>query len=272
MEKAERKEFGRVRPPAQAGQFYPANPEHLRSEVLAMLADAKGDGGIAPKAIIAPHAGYIYSGPVAASAYVRLKPARDVIRRIVLVGPSHFSLFEGLAAPAADAFATPLGTIPLDKDAITRASAMPQVCVSDSIHRAEHSLEVHLPFLQLVLSDFKLVPLLVGCADEQQVGEVIDALWGGPETRVVVSSDLSHYYDYASATATDRKTARAIESLRGDLLTEESACGREAIRGLLYVARKRGLVCRLVDLRNSGDTAGSRDKVVGYGAFVFEPG
>lgn len=268
---AQNKQFGKVRPPAHAGQFYPANPERLRSEVLAMLADAKTDGGPPPKAIIAPHAGYIYSGPIAASAYARLKPVRDIVRRVVLVGPSHYMWFEGLVAPAAEAFATPLGTVPVDKELISKATTMPQVSIVDHAHAREHSLEVQLPFLQLVLSNFSIAPLLVGHASEQQVGEVIDALWDGPETCVVVSSDLSHYHNYRTAVDMDRQTAEAIKSLRSDLLTEESACGREPIRGLLYVARKRGMVCQIVDLRNSGDTAGPRDRVVGYGAFVFEP-
>lgn len=271
MEQASKTDVRRVRPPAHADRFYPADPDRLRSSVLEMLAQAKSNGGPAPKALIAPHAGYIYSGPIAASAYARLKPARNAIRRVVLVGPSHFSLFEGLAAPATEAFETPLGFVPLDREAIATASAMPQVCISEKIHEPEHSLEVHLPFLQTVLSDFALVPLLVGHADEKRVGEVINALWGGQETCIVISSDLSHYLDYATATARDRQTARAIESLRGDLLDDQSACGREAIKGLLYVARRRRLQCRTVDLRNSGDTAGPRDRVVGYGAFLFEP-
>jgi len=263
-------DFQRVRPAAHAGRFYPAHPDHLKSEVCAMLASARCNGDPPPKAIIAPHAGYIYSGPIAASAYARLVGARDLLRRIVLIGPSHFSLFDGLASAGAEAFATPLGLVPLDLAAVAQVTALPHVCVSDPIHRSEHSLEVHLPFLQTVLYDFLLVPLLVGHASDQQVGEVIDALWGGPETCIVVSSDLSHYHDYRTASDLDRKTAHAIESLRGDLLDEESACGREAIKGLLYVARQRGLRCRTVDLRNSGDTAGSRDRVVGYGAFCFE--
>lgn len=263
---------GTLRPAAHAGRFYPEDPGELRREVNALLAAAGQPKGPVPKALIAPHAGYCYSGPIAASAYAELAPHREVVRRVVLLGPSHFARFRGVAASGMGAFATPLGRVPLDQAAIQRISALPGVHIADGPHAPEHCLEVHLPFLQTVLSDFQLVPLLVGEADEEEVGHVIEALWGGTETRVVVSSDLSHYHDSATARALDEVTARAIETLRGEALDGNDACGFEPIRGLLYVARHRGLRCQRLDLRNSGDTAGSFQRVVGYGAFtVLEP-
>lgn len=258
-----------VRNPAVAGLFYPGDPRELR----ALLADYLGSvrpGGPVPKAIIVPHAGYIYSGPIAASAYARLKPARGTITRVVLLGPAHRVGFEGLALSGADYFVTPLGQIPVDRAALDKVSALPQVHRLDAAHAQEHSLEVHLPFLQEVLGDFTLVPLVVGDAGPEQVGAVLDLLWGGPETLIVISSDLSHYHDYATAQRLDRATSQAIEALRPQDIGSDQACGRHPVNGLLHVARARGLHAHTIDLRNSGDTAGTRDQVVGYGAYVFE--
>ena len=235
-----------------------------------LLASAKTPDGPAPKAIIAPHAGYDYSGPVAASAYARLQPARDTIKRVVLIGPAHYAEFAGLATSSADAFSTPLGLVAVDKNAIAQLRLLPQLKVFDQAHEPEHCLEVHLPFLQTVLDGFALVPLLVGDADDEGVAEMLAALWDGPETCIVVSSDLSHYHDYQTARATDWATSQIIEGLRGECLDAEQACGYRPIRGLLHLARRRGLRSRNVDLRNSGDTSGRRDQVVGYGAFTFE--
>jgi len=247
--------------------FYPAEPRALRG-MLAQYLDAAGVGGGVPKALIAPHAGYIYSGPVAASAYALLKPARGVVRRVVLLGPAHRVGFTGLALPSSDFFATPLGDIPIDKEAIAGLQALPQVRVFDAAHALEHSLEVHLPFLQEVLGEFSLVPLVVGDASAEEVGKVLEYLWGGPETLIVISSDLSHYHDYRTAKQLDAATSRAIESLRYEEIDFEGACGRIPVSGLLWLARKRGLSVRTLDLRNSGDTAGSRSQVVGYGAYA----
>jgi AmmeMemoRadiSam system protein B len=261
----------RVRPPAVAGQFYPDRPAELRRTIERFFNGVQPDEAAAPKAIIAPHAGYDYSGPIAASAHARFAPARDVIRRVVLIGPSHHAAFPGLAASGCEAFATPLGLVPVDLEVIRQICSLPQVAILDGAHVHEHSLEVQLPFLQVVLTDFKIVPLVVGEATEQQVAGVIDVLWAGPETRFVISSDLSHYHDYADAQELDSLTSRAIEQLRPQDIAEEHACGRIPIRGLLHSARRHGLRARLVDLRNSGDTAGPRHEVVGYGAFVFQP-
>lgn len=261
-----------VRQAAVAGRFYPRDPEELRRLITGFLASVPPSTEPAPKALIAPHAGYVYSGPIAASAYAQLSPAREVIKRIVLLGPSHFVALEGLAASSAEAFATPLGEVPVDTAAVSSLRALPQVRVLDEAHAQEHALEVHLPFLQVVLGSFSVVPLVVGDASPGQVSEVLDALWGGAETRLVVSSDLSHYLDYPAARQLDGATADAIEALAAERIGESQACGRMPIRGLLQAARARGLRARTIDLRNSGDTAGPRDQVVGYGAFAFDEG
>lgn len=258
-----------ARKPAVAGLFYPANPDELR-RMLGEYIDAARSGGGAPKALIAPHAGYIYSGPVAASGYVRLKRVRGKISRVVLLGPAHRVGFEGLALHSADVFTTPLGDVPIDKDAIALIRNLSQVQVLDAAHAQEHSLEVHLPFLQETLGAFKLLPLLVGDAKAPDVAAVLEKLWGGAETLIVISSDLSHYHDYASAQRLDRATSQAIEQLRYEDIGYDDACGRNPVNGLLYLARKRGLTAKTVDLRNSGDTAGPRHQVVGYGAYVLE--
>jgi hypothetical protein len=226
--------------------------------------------GTVPKAIIVPHAGYIYSGPIAASAYARIQPARGRITRVVLLGPAHRVGFHGLALSSADCFQTPLGRITVDQEAVKKISGLPQVQVMDAAHMQEHSLEVHLPFLQEVLGEFSLVPLVVGDAEPSEVAEVLEALWGGPETLIVISSDLSHYHDYKTAQRLDRATSEAIEQLRLEDIQYDHACGRNPVSGLLQVARQRGLKAKTIDLRNSGDTAGTPDRVVGYGAYIFE--
>ncbi len=260
----------KVRQPAVAGRFYPADPDELRDLINALLGQVPAATGPTPKALIAPHAGYIYSGPIAASAYAQFIPARDTIERVVLLGPSHYVVMDGLATASAEAFATPLGVVPVDMEAIRQVRSMPQVRELDEAHAHEHSLEVQLPFLQSVLGGFALVPLTVGEAEPEEIAEVLDALWGGPETRLVISSDLSHYHDLQTAQRLDSATAKAIEALKPAAIGEERACGRIPIRGLLQTARRRGLRARTLDLRTSGDTAGPRDQVVGYGAFVFE--
>jgi len=270
MSRMFRRQSGGIRPAAVAGRFYPADPAELRRMIENFLREVKAPSGPVPKAVIAPHAGYIYSGPIAASAYSQLAPARDTIKRIVLLGPSHYEMFDGLAATGVTAFATPLGQVPVDTAAITDlCSRLPQVSVRDEVHADEHALEVQLPFLQVVLADFKIIPLLVGEVSDGEVAAVIEVLWGGDETRIVISSDLSHYHDYATAQATDSETARIIESLNAKKLRGDLACGCRPICGLLNAAKEQGMRCRAVDLRNSGDTSGDRDRVVGYGAFVF---
>lgn len=254
-----------VRDAAVAGMFYPANPRELAAEVNGLL-DRNRTPGAAPKAVIAPHAGYMYSGPVAASVYSRLCGAR--IERVVLVGPSHRVAFRGVAVPEADAFETPLGRVELDAEGLSTVLALPAVSRRADAHLAEHSLEVHLPFLQVALGAFRLIPLVVGMASTDDVAAAVDAVWGGPETLIVVSSDLSHYHPYDHATAIDAETCSAIRELRGGLGPDQ-ACGCVGINALLALARRRGLAIEEVDRRNSGDTAGSRDQVVGYVSYAL---
>lgn len=274
-----------TRPAAVAGMFYPGAADILAHDVATLLATAdtvapappKGEAAVtpdfpAPKALIAPHAGYVYSGPIAASAYALLAPYAATIKRVVLLGPCHRVALRGLAVPHAAAFGTPLGNVPLDQAAIATALKLPQVIRHDAAHTDEHSLEVQLPFLQSVLQDFSLVPFAVGYATADEVAAVLELLWGGPETLIVVSSDLSHYHPYADAQRRDRSTADDILHLRL-LLDHDKACGATPINGLIEVAQRRGLKPLLLDLRNSGDTAGDKSRVVGYASFAFlEPG
>lgn len=257
-----------IRQPAVAGMFYPDDAQELHQQVQELLSVAHAEGPL-PKALIVPHAGYIYSGPVAASAYAQLRTLRDRIRRVVLLGPAHRIAFRGLAASSADVFRSPLGDVPLDTDALAVLRELPQVRVLDAAHAQEHSLEVQLPFLQETLGDFRLLPLVVGEATYAEVAEVLETVWGGPETLILISSDLSHYHDYATAQRMDRATSEAIERLQPEHIDHDQACGRTPVGGLLLVARKHGLHATLLDLRNSGDTAGPRDRVVGYGAYAL---
>jgi AmmeMemoRadiSam system protein B len=210
----------------------------------------------------------MYSGPIAASIYARLAALRGGVKRVILAGPAHRVFVRGAAVPAAHGFASPLGTVPVDLETVARLRKLPFVEVSDRAHALEHSLEVHLPFLQSVLGPFSIVPLVVGDARPAEMAELFDAVWGGPETVIVVSSDLSHYLPYESARSRDRDTADAILKFEARLVPDE-ACGAAPINGLLQAARRHGMASELVDLRSSGDTAGSRDRVVGYGAFAF---
>jgi AmmeMemoRadiSam system protein B len=250
--------------------FYPGEQRELAQNLAQMLGTAASAAPerAVPKAIIAPHAGYIYSGPIAASVYALLAAGRGRIRRVVLLGPTHRVAVRGLALPGVAAFATPLGTVEVDQPAVAALRQFPQVGVSAEAHALEHSLEVHLPFLQATLETFTLVPLAVGHATPRDVAEVLDQLWGGTETLLVVSSDLSHYLPYGDAQAVDRATAKAILDLATDI-SHEQACGATPVTGLTLTARRRGLKPELIDLRNSGDTAGDRNRVVGYGAFAF---
>lgn len=256
-----------IRTPAVAGMFYPIDPKEVQNMVRDFLQQVEKPT-VVPKAIIAPHAGYIYSGPIAATAYAHLHQVRAVIKRVVLLGPSHRVSFKGLAASSAQYFATPLGKIPLDRKAIDDLLMLPQVFLLDKAHALEHSLEVHLPFLQETLDDFTLIPLVVGTANPEEVAEVLEKLWGGTETLIVISTDLSHYLDYETACQIDTLTSKAIEDLQPEQIRHDQACGRNPVSGLLHVARRRKLCVKTVDLRNSGDTAGTKDRVVGYGAYI----
>ena len=260
-----------VRQPAVAGSFYPSDPGTLRSQVRGYLEEAaiRAPGSKEwPKALIAPHAGYVYSGPVAATAYARLAGALSTVTRVVLLGPAHFVPVRGIATTGFASWSTPLGEVAIDADARERALALPAVFVDDEANAPEHSLEVHLPFLQEVLGDFTLAPFAVGQTHPEHVARLLAELWGGDETVVVVSSDLSHYHDHRAATELDRATAAAIEALDPAGVGLDSACGVFPVRGFLVAARERSMRLETIDLRTSGDTAGSRDRVVGYGAFV----
>lgn len=256
-----------VRSPAAAGLFYPAEPEQLEYDIRQLLLKARSYK-LQPKALIVPHAGYIYSGEVAATAYAALHPVASRIHRVVLLGPTHRVPVNGLVLPGVAAFDTPLGRITLDSEAANALSHLPQVSISQQAHALEHSLEVQLPFLQQVLKDFTLLPLAVGMATPEDVAEVLEAVWGGDETLIVVSSDLSHYLPYAVAQRVDSATAKSIIKLQPSI-EHEQACGATPIDGLLIAAQHHHLIPHLLDLRNSGDTAGSKDEVVGYAAFAF---
>lgn len=257
------------RQPAVAGTFYPAEPQQLHLLVDQYLNDAETVPKV-PKAMIVPHAGYIYSGSVAATAYARLLKAHDQITRVVLIGPSHRVGFNGLAITNAQTFVTPLGSIEVDQEAVHKIARLSFVDYMEQAHVMEHSLEVHLPFLQEMLDDFKIVPIVTGDAPAEQVSQVLEMLWGGEETLIVISSDLSHYHDYATCQKLDKATSAAIEKLQFESLGFDSACGRVGISGLLKLAREKSLVVKNIDLRNSGDTAGDKKRVVGYGAYVIE--
>lgn len=259
-----------VRPAAVAGAFYPGNAIQLARDVDCLLAEAHPPV-VRPKALIAPHAGYVYSGPIAASAYAVVAAMRPLPTRVVLLGPSHHVGFKGLALPGARALATPLGLVPVDQELVERVRRFPFVGESQLAHKREHSLEVQLPFLQRALGAFTVLPLVVGHAAPQDVARVLDAVWGGEETLIVVSSDLSHYLSFDEARVLDAFTAQRINALDGTQLVSELACGAEPLRGLLVAAREHHLAVRQLDLRNSGETAGDRLRVVGYGAFAFSP-
>lgn len=265
--------MGAVRRPAVAGMFYPGEPKALAAELDDLL------GGVPhlaprlgyPKALVVPHAGYIYSGEIAARAYDELAPARGIVSRVVLLGPVHRVPVRGLAAPGAAAFATPLGNVPVDREALRAVQDLPQVVTSEAAHALEHSLEVQLPFLQKVLGAFALVPFAVGTASVQEVAAVLERLWGGAETLIVVSTDLSHYHPYDEARRIDGATLERVRGYATDIDHDE-ACGATPLNGLLSVAKKRRMSVRLLAACNSGDTAGGKGQVVGYGAFALHEG
>jgi len=256
--------------PAVAGQFYPGDPVQL-TEMLKEMADQATPLSTAKsiKALIVPHAGYVYSGPVAASAYQSLVQQADQINRVILLGPSHRVGFNGVAISSASEYQMPLGNIKIDQMATDLIRSLPQVQQLDQAHEFEHSLEVQLPFLQTVLNEFTLVPLVVGDCPANQVAEIVELLWGGEETLIVISSDLSHYNSYDIARQQDQKTSEAILNLSPKDIQYDDACGRNPLNGLLLAAKHHHLQPELIDLRNSGDTAGPRDRVVGYGAYLF---
>lgn len=257
-----------LRPPAVAGTFYSSNRNDLAAAVHGYLDEAPALT-LTPKALIVPHAGHVYSGPIAATAFRLLVPLAQTISRVVLMGPCHRVAVDGLALSSADRFSTPLGEVDLDTAGAATLAELSCVGYSDAAHAQEHSLEVQLPFLQQTLGPFRLLPIVCGRATTAQVATVLDAVWGGPETLILISSDLSHFHDYETARRMDLQATRAIEELAPEKLADVNACGATPVRGLLQVARNRGLVETTLDVRNSGDTAGAKDRVVGYGAYSF---
>jgi len=264
-----------LRPAAVAGMFYPGSAATLARDVGLMLHSAASDfvSDVStalrrPKALVVPHAGYLYSGPIAASAYAQLNTRRQGIKRIILLGPTHRIAVNGIALPTCGAFVTPLGAVRLDRAALDSVAHLPQIVCSDEAHAEEHALEVQLPFLQILFGDFLLVPLAVGKVEPQVVADVIEHFWGGEETLIVISSDLSHYLPYAAARQVDDQTAQRILEL-DPTLGHFQACGATPINGLLLAAQRHHMRVQLLDLRNSGDTAGDRSRVVGYAAFAF---
>ncbi len=264
----------RVRPAAVAGAFYPSDPRELATMIDALLADASAGSAPRaarrPRALVVPHAGYVYSGPVAASAYATIRDVVPAYRRVVVVGPAHRVALQGIAVSSADMFATPLGDVAIDTDARDALLGLPGVVVDDAAHELEHSVEVQLPFLQRVVGDVPVLPLVVGDAPTYLVADVLHRVWDD-DTLLVVSTDLSHYLDHATAQVLDARTAARIVAGDADAISDRDACGAYGLRPLLVVGRRRHLHVDLLDLRSSGDTAGSRDRVVGYGAFVLEP-
>ncbi|MFV2060968.1 MAG: AmmeMemoRadiSam system protein B [Gammaproteobacteria bacterium] len=261
-----------TRPTAVAGLFYPANAAELRHDVVHYLEHASvlQNSDEPVKAIIAPHAGYIYSGPIAANAYIQLQKTANSIERVILLGPCHRVPVSGIASSSASYFATPLGNVPVDRSLTQQLETLPQVNCNDAAHEQEHSLEVHLPFLQVMLDEFTLVPLVVGECSATDVAQVLKMAWGGSETVIVVSSDLSHFHDYQTAKEIDKQTSQAIEQLKPDSISSNGACGSYPIKGLLNLAREIGLQVTTLDVRNSGDTAGDKSQVVGYGAYSLQ--
>jgi len=258
-----------IREPAVAGLFYPDNPLQLQQDIDTLLHDADTPYAVQQPllALVVPHAGYVYSGPVAATAYKLLGREKQRIRRVVLLGPSHRVALFGMAIPTVEKFRTPLGDVTLDCDALKKIAGLEGVATRDDAHALEHSLEVQLPFLQTVLEDFTLVPVVVGQADAEQVRAVMETLWSPGDTLILVSSDLSHFLPYATAQAADRQTTRQIENCEPSLQGEQ-ACGCYSLNGLLLLASQRGYRVVTLDQRNSGDTAGNKDQVVGYGSYA----
>ena len=260
----------KIRPTAVAGLFYPMDTYELAELVTNELVQATPKPRHHPVAIIVPHAGYIYSGAVAASVFKTIQTLQSIIKRVVLIGPSHRVDFQGLALSSADVFNTPLGSIRVDKQAQEKLLTISDIILFDQAHADEHCLEVQLPFLQHVIDDFSIIPIVTGKASPELVSQAIETLWDGNETLVVISSDLSHYHDYLTAQQLDESTSQAIVNLDYSAVHSANACGHVAINGLLLFAQQHHLKASIVDVRNSGDTAGDKSSVVGYGAYLFE--
>lgn len=263
-----------IKRPAVAGKFYPGDAKALRqmlAELFAAAAKRVAPINTCPKAIIAPHAGYIYSGATAAAGYQVLTAFADRIKHVTLLGPAHYIPVLGLACSSSDFFETPLGKLVVRPSLRSQILNLPQVKTNDSAFEKEHSLEVHLPFLQTVLNNFTILPLLVGRAEPAEIAEVIEACWGDEHSLIVISSDLSHYLSYEQAQMIDQQTSAAIVSLQVDNIDRHQACGRSPIKGLLTAAQHHNLYVKVIEQCNSGDTAGDKSRVVGYASYHFYP-
>jgi AmmeMemoRadiSam system protein B len=261
--------MGFAKQPNVAGRFYPGQQSVLKQTVAELLGDAPTVDIEQPKAIIVPHAGYVYSGSVAATAYKPFLKFKHNIRNIILVGPAHFVTFFGIATTFADSFITPLGAVEVNHELVKSALECDPVLELDQAFQQEHCLEVQLPFISELFPNAKITPLLVGNAKYSDVATLLKKLWGDKDTLIIISSDLSHYHDYKTANKLDQATSDAIESIQPDKMEPHSACGKIPIQGLLQCAKEFGLKVNKLDLRNSGDTAGDKSRVVGYGAYYL---
>lgn len=259
---------GGVRPASAAGLYYPKDADALHRALEALLARPRPDVARAPKALVVPHSGYSFSGEVAAAAYRTLRPCADAIRHVVLVGPSHRVPMRGLAMPTCQYYSTPFGRVPVGDSARQRLRELGLAGIADAPHALEHSLEVQVPFLQELLRDFDLLPIAVGSAPPEQVARTLEAVWGGPETLVIVTSDLSHHHTHAEALLLDGQTAASILARRSDL-SDAQACGAGGVNGLMEIARRKSLDVALLERGTSGDMAGERSRVVGFASFVL---
>jgi len=257
-----------LRIPAHAGQYYPADAGFLEKVVDEYLTDG-GTVSEIPKAVIAPHAGFIHSGRIAGKAFAVWKAQEVRARRVVLIGPSHYYDFPGIALPDSTRFQTPLGEVQVDPAADDLKRKFRYVRVFEAAHYPEHALEVLLPFLQRAVPGAKIVPLITGRTEMSQVSAVIEEIWGGADTLLVISSDLSHNHPYEIAQKVDRQTARAIVEFDFSRLTADQACAYQAMRGFLKAAIRKEMRCSLLELRNSADASGDMSLVTGFGAFHF---
>ena len=251
-----------------AGMFYPGEEASLRQMVDGFIQKALSFD-LRPRAIIAPHAGYIYSGSIAGTAYKTIAAVRDQIENVIIMSPAHRFYLRGIALHMADAFATPLGNIPVNIGIVKKIKQFSSVQWEERSFIQEHGLETHLPFIQRAFKPgIKIVPMIVGECQESEVAEILESVWEDPRNFVIISSDLSHFHSYADAKKLDRNTVDLIQNLDSQSLDTEFACGHYPICGLLNLARNRKLKIKALDIRSSGDTAGSKESVVGYGSFA----
>ena len=257
-----------VREAAVAGIFYPADVYQLKNDINGYLQHITDNNSGKPKILITPHAGYKYSAQVAASAFAKLRPFKDKIKKVFLLGPSHRVYVNGVALPKEKSFKTPLGIIKVDSDIVEQISKTKPFKFKSTAHKNEHSLEVSLPFLQVVLGNFEIIPMLYGEANPHEIAQTIQPYLERDDSILIVSADLSHYLDYSTAKKVDEQTANNIKE--GKTVDHHQSCGATAINTALIMAQNFGLVPQMLNMANSGDVIGDKDSVVGYGAWSFE--